>query len=151
MEAGLLKKPRMNGMVTSSLDVIRHMDREIVKESDVIPVALKDGVIQEARSSIAGGDRFRHLSDFVTRSLKEMGGEILDGNTAVNPYKQGSRTACDYCPYHSICGFDQKVSGFGYRRFKAMKPEEIWKEIEKDEEETEDGEHDMDRGTETGH
>ena len=151
VEAGILKKLRMNGLVNSSLDVIRHMDREIVKESDVIPVALKDGVIQEARSSIAGGDRFRHLSDFVTRSLKEMGGEILDGNTAVNPYKQGSRTACDYCPYHSICGFDQKVSGFGYRKFKAMKPEEIWKEIEKDEEETEDGEHDMDRGTETGH
>ena len=80
-----------------------------------------------------------------------MGGEILDGNTAVNPYKQGSRTACDYCPYHSICGFDQEVSGFGYRKFKAMKPEEVWKEIEKDEEETENGEHDMDRGTETGH
>ena len=63
-----------------------------------------------------------------------MGQEILDGNTAVNPYKQGQRTACDYCPYHSICGFDLKTSGFGYRKFKSMKAEAIWAEIEADEE-----------------
>ena len=104
VEAGILKKLRMNGLVNSSLDVIRHMDREIVKESDVIPVALKDGLIQEAKSSVAGGERFTHLSDFVYNSLKTMGEEILDGNTSVSPYKQGTRTACDYCPYQSICG-----------------------------------------------
>ena len=41
IEAGILRKLRMNGLVNSSLDVIRHMDREIEKESDVIPVALE--------------------------------------------------------------------------------------------------------------
>ena len=69
-----------------------------------------------------------------------MGGEILDGNVAVNPYKQGNRTACDYCPYHSVCGFDLKTDGYGFRRFRPMKAEEIWKEIdpeESDENETE--------------
>lgn len=135
IEAGILRKLRMNGLVNSSLDVIKHMDREIEKESDVIPVALKDGIIQETRSSVAGGKRFSYLSDFVNRSLKAMGEEILDGSAAVNPYKQGTRTACDYCPYHSICGFDLKTSGFGFRKFKAMKAEEIWKEIEPEEEE----------------
>lgn len=148
VEAGILKKLRMNGLVNSSLDVIRHMDREIEKESDVIPVALKDGMIQETKSSVAGGDRFEHLSAFVNNSLKTMGEEILDGNTAVNPYKQGQRTACDYCPYHSICGFDLKTSGYGFRRFKNKKAEEIWKEIEAGGEE--DGEDELDEGTGTG-
>ncbi|MBQ7795760.1 MAG: helicase-exonuclease AddAB subunit AddB [Lachnospiraceae bacterium] len=150
VEAGILKKLRMNGLVNSSLDVISHMDREIVKESDVIPVALKDGLIQESKSSVAGGDRFKHLSGFVNRSLKTMGEEILDGNTAVNPYKQGNRTACDYCPYHSICGFDLKTSGFGFRKFKSMKADAIWEEIEK-EGGAADGEHDVDNGTTKGH
>ena len=59
IEAGILKKLRMNGLVNSSLDVIRHLDREIEKESDVIPVALKDGIIQETRSSVAGESGFR--------------------------------------------------------------------------------------------
>lgn len=135
IEAGILKKLRMNGLVNSSLPVIRHMDREIEKESDVIPVAMKDGLIQEAKSSVAGGKRFSHLSNFVNGSLKAMGEEILDGNAAVNPYKQGNRTACDYCPYHSVCGFDLKTSGYGFRRFRPMKAEEIWKEIEGGEEE----------------
>ena len=54
IEAGILRKLRMNGLVNSSLDVIRHMDREIEKESDVIPVALKDGYVQELKSSVAG-------------------------------------------------------------------------------------------------
>lgn len=148
IEAGILKKLRMNGLVNSSLDVIRHMDREIEKESDVIPVALKDGLIQDSKSSVAGGDRFARLSAFVNNSLKTMGEEILDGNTAINPYKQGTRTACDYCPYHSICGFDLKTSGFGFRRFKSKKAEEIWKEIEEGGEA--DGEDELDEGTGAG-
>ena len=135
IEAEILKKLRMDGLVNSSLDVIKHMDREIEKESDVIPVALKDGLIQESRSSVAGGKRFAHLTDFVNESLKTMGEEIMEGKTAVNPYKQGNRTACDYCPYHSVCGFDLKTAGFGFRKFRPMKAEEIWKEIEPEEEE----------------
>lgn len=134
IEAGILKKLRMNGLVNSSLEVIRHMDREIQTESDVIPVALKDGLVQESKSSVAGGKRFEHLSGFVKGQLKSMGDEILNGKTAVNPYKQGSRTACDYCPFHSVCGFDLKTTGYGFRRFKSMRAEEIWKEIEPEEE-----------------
>ena len=115
-------------------------------------MALKDGIIQETRSSVAGGERFSALSAFVSRSLREMGDEILSGVVSVNPWKQGQRTACDYCPYHSICGFDLKTSGYGFRRFKSMKPEETWKEIEKELEEEEPEEETMDQegGTENG-
>ena len=154
IEAEVLKKLRMSGLVNSSLDVIKHLDHEIEKESDVIPVAIKDGLVQESKSSVAGGNRFNHLIGFVNRNLKAMGEEILDGNTAINPYKQGSRTACDYCPYHSICGFDLKTSGFGYRKFKPMKPDQIWNAIEQkmnEEGGAADGEHDMDEGTAAGH
>ncbi|MBE5971965.1 MAG: helicase-exonuclease AddAB subunit AddB [Lachnoclostridium sp.] len=153
VEADILKKLRMNGLVNSSLDVIRHMDREIEKESDVIPVALKDGYIADSKSSVAGGDRFEKLTGFVKKSLQAMGEEILDGNTEVNPYKQGQRTACDYCPYHSICGFDLKTQGFAFRKFKPMKADQIWAKIEDMEEEggAADGECDMDNRTEAGH
>lgn len=148
-EAGILRKLRMNGLVNSSLSAIRHMDREIEKESDVIPVALKDGMIQEAKSSVAGEKRFFRLSAFVNGRLKSMGEEILEGNAAVNPYKQGNRTACDYCPYHSVCGFDLKTAGYGFRRLKNKKAEEIWEEIEKGEEDLD--ENGLDSGTAESH
>lgn len=135
IEAGILKKLRMNGLANSSLEVIRHLDREIEAESDVIPVAIKNGLIQEAKSSVAGAAQFAGLSGFVREKLKDMGEEILDGNTAVSPYKQGQRTACDYCPYHSICGFDLKTGGYRFRKLASMKPEEVWERIEEMQEE----------------
>ena len=135
IESAILKKLRMNGLVNSSMEVIHHLDRELEKESDVIPVILKDGLLQEYKSSVAGQKRFAALSGYVNRSLKTMGEEILDGRIAVDPYKEGAKTACDYCPYHSVCGFDLKTRGFGFRRFKKMKPEEIWEKLESEEDE----------------
>ncbi|MFT4006435.1 MAG: helicase-exonuclease AddAB subunit AddB [Lacrimispora sp.] len=133
----VLKQLRMNGLVNSDLNAISHLDHEIETESDVIPVAMKNGIIQEAKSSVAGGNRFSSLRQFVREKLKSEGKEILDGVIDVNPYKQGNRSACDYCPYHSVCGFDLKTSGYGFRKFKALKSEEIWPVIEGEEKEGE--------------
>ena len=129
IDAEILKKLRMNGLVNSELEVVRHLDRTIEKESDVIPVVLKDGEVQARRSSVANRERFARLSQFVHRKLKEAGQEILDGEIGVAPYKNGQRTACDYCPYHAVCGFDRKTSGYEFNRWKNRKTEEIWEEI----------------------
>ena len=130
IEAKILRQLRMDGLVNSELSIISHLDREIQKESDVIPVALKDGYVQEARSSVASTARFKELRRFVNEKLKQSGQQILRGQTDLKPIKDGSRTACDYCPYHAVCGFDTKTAGYGYRRLRSMKPEEIWAEIE---------------------
>lgn len=136
-EAEILKTLRMNGLVNSQEEAISHLDRRIETESDVIPVAYKAGIIQEAKSSIASEKRFSALTGFVNRKIRDMGREILDGRITVDPYKRGEKTACDYCPYHGICGFDLKTKGYGFRRFKSMKPEAVWEEIEKNDEEDE--------------
>lgn len=130
IDGKILRQLRMNGLVNSDLNAISHLDKEIETESDVIPVAMKNGIIQEAKSSVAGGNRFASLKKFVREKLKAEGREILDGVIDVTPYKQGNRSACDYCPYHAVCGFDLKTSGYGFRKFKALKSEEIWPEIE---------------------
>lgn len=147
----MLKALRMNGLVNSSLDAISHLDREIKSESDVIPVSLKEGILQEAKSSVAGEKRFQALRTYVREKLASEGREILNGAAEANPYKQGGRTACDYCPYHAVCGFDLKTEGFGYRRFKALKSDEIWPVIEGEEKEGEEDGNRMDQGTEGSH
>ena len=59
----------------------------------MIPVgAMKDGLIVEAKSSVASRKRFKALTEYVHQKLKTAGQEILSGNIAVNPYKQGNRT-----------------------------------------------------------
>ncbi len=158
IEMQILKELRMNGLVNSDLEVISRLDRQIktacdlevisrldrqIKTaSDVIPVALKDGMVQERYSSVASGKRFEVLRRFVRGQLKKDGCEILEGRIAVEPEKRGSQTACDYCPFHGVCGFDQRVAGYRFRRFPSVKPEEIW---EKMLEETGGEEDEMDR------
>ena len=136
IEKQILKQLRMNGLVNSDPDVIHHLDREMVKDSDVIPVVFgKDGGVQESRSSVAKAVQFETLRAFVGRKLKASGKQILNGDTALRPYKQGSRTACDYCPYHAVCGFDTKTAGYGFRQLCSMSPNAVWEAIEREEEE----------------
>lgn len=129
IDGRILEQLKMNGLVNSDFDVITHLDREIEQKSDVIPVALKNGLIQETYSSVASERRFAVLREFVRNQLKRRGREILDGSAAVKPYKQGQGTACDYCPYHAVCGFDTKTPGYGFGRFPSMKPEDVWEKI----------------------
>lgn len=139
IEKQILRQLRMDGLVNSELDIICHLDRDIQKESDVIPVAIKDGYVQESRSSVASTRRFEDLRRFVNHKLREAGQDILKGNIDLKPYKQTARTACDYCPYHAVCGFDTKTAGYGYRRLAGLKPEDIWAQISPVEEEENDG------------
>ncbi len=137
--ADILKALRMNGLVNGDREVLSHLDRRLGEEktvdSDVVPVAKKNDEIAERRSQTAGEERFRVLGDHVNRKMRHMGREILDGNIAVSPYKNGKKTACDYCPYHGMCGFDLKTDGYQFRRFDKISPEEIWDKMEKAEEE----------------
>ena len=139
IEKQILRQLRMDGLVNSELDIISHLDKDIQKESDVIPVAIKDGYVQESRSSVASTRRFEDLRRFVNHKLREAGQDILKGNIDLKPYKQTARTACDYCPYHAVCGFDTKTAGYGYRRLAGLKPEDIWAQISPVEEEENDG------------
>lgn len=122
----ILKQLRMNGLVNSDLEVIEHLDHQIEQKSDVIPVAMKNGMIQEHYSSVASTRRFEILRQYVRSQIKRSGLEILKGRASAEPCTEGSGSACEYCPYHSVCGFDTRIEGCRFRRFPALKPEEVW-------------------------
>ena len=128
----ILRELRMNGLVNSDFEVIEHLDHQIEKKSDVIPVAVKDGLVQERYSSVASGRRFEILRGFVREQLKSSGQEILTGRACAEPYKGDSGAACDYCPYHGVCGFDTRIEGYRFRRFPALKPEQVWELLEEE-------------------
>lgn len=129
IDAKVLRELRMNGLINSELEAIRHLDRSIQTESDIIPVVLKNDEVNQTKSSVANRDMFDRLRGFVHEKLRRQGMEILDGEIGVEPYKNGTRTACDYCPYHSVCGFDKKTSGYEYRKLQNKKTGAIWEEL----------------------
>lgn len=124
-----LRALRMDGLVNTDLEVIQHMDRAIQKESDVIPVSVQHGTVDESKRSVASTERFQALETYVRGEVSRCAKAIRAGEIKIQPMRMDAeRTACTYCPYHAVCGFDQKLDGFHYRRAKTYEDGE-WSEI----------------------
>lgn len=133
----ILSKLQMNGMVTrDSMDEDTRQAAEKKKSGKV---------------AVVSDRQFSALQNYIHETVKSLGQEIMEGRIAVDPYVKGQISACSWCSYKSICGFDQKRRGYGYRNLASMSKEEVWKRImeEEEEEEAEDGEQ-MDSAAGTG-
>lgn len=130
MQEALLKALRMNGLVNEDMSVIRMMDAGFDKESDVIPVSLnKDGTLAK-KSGTASTEKFGALFNFTARTVRRLGRDILDGHIGVRPYKRASKgSACTYCAYKSVCGFDETVEGYSFRYLAELSAQAVWNEI----------------------
>lgn len=137
----LLKELRMKGLVNKEEHVISLLDRAFGSgaslspsiKSWVIPVeTLKDGNLGK-RSSVAGDKEFQQMGNFVREKIAKEGKEILDGNIAISPYRQGDKNACMYCAYQAVCNFDTKLPGNQFRALKKLGSDQIWKEMGKEE------------------
>lgn len=116
----VLEKLKLNGLVNDEEEVYRAMDMDFAGSSEVIPVALKSDGSLKATSKTASVSDFGTMSEYVNRTITEAGRRILDGDVSVSPYELSNRTGCDYCPYHTVCGFDTRIPGYSYRRLEKL-------------------------------
>lgn len=154
VEESILKALKMNGLVNSDHEMVKHQDKSFETEgegvrpsvkSEVIPVeSNKDGELTK-RSQGASTEDIRLLLSHVRNLVGSIGEGILSGSTKAEPYKMGNHTACEYCPYKDVCGFDTKLASFEYKKLKILEKEEILERMRKGGKE--DG---VDQGTEKG-
>ena len=136
----LLKKLRPDGVLNGDMTVLRLLDREIGADSLVIPAGLKkDGSIKAA-SSIVSTEQFEQVSKFASYKMKRMAKEIADGVIAAEPFADRQHTACDYCIYSDVCGFDRKIPGMRQKRMMDFSKKEIWEKIAQEAQEQEEQE-----------
>ncbi len=126
----ILSALRMNGVVNSDAHVIELLDQSFTGQSDVIPVALnKDGTLSK-KSSAVPTETFQQLFKFTSGKVREIGKNILDGHIEMNPYKMNQQgDGCQYCPYRPVCGFDETLEGFEYRKLRRLPKDSAWMEI----------------------
>ncbi len=154
VEESILKALKMNGLVNSDHDMVKHQDKSFETEgegvrpsvkSEVIPVeSNKDGELTK-RSQGASTEDIRLLLSHVRNLVGSIGEGILSGSTKAEPYKMGNHKACEYCPYKDVCGFDTKLASFEYKKLKILEKDEILERMRKGGKE--DG---VDQGTEKG-
>jgi len=134
----ILKKLKLSGLVNDNLDVIRLLDREFNGRSKVLPISItKDN---KKSDSLISEKQFKIISEYVNDKITQFGKEILAGNISINPYKLKDKSACMYCRYKAICGFDTHIEGNKYRKFKKHDNIEIWDKMEKETEENDETE-----------
>ncbi len=129
MRDKLLKKLRPDGVVNSDAEVLRMLDGKLGGDSLVIPAGLKKDGSLKALSSAASTEQFARLSGFVSGKLADMAGEILAGEIAASPFEDKTHSACDYCPYADVCGFDRRIPGRYKKRTAALTKDQAWERI----------------------
>lgn len=129
----IFEKLKLDGYVNADPKVYRAMDSGMQSASKILPVAEnKDGTLRKNSRAVTE-EQFGVISDFVNRKIAELGSRMLQGEIDVNPYMLSDRTPCGYCPYQSVCGFDERIDGFSYRRLeKTDQAAEILKKMEQD-------------------
>lgn len=128
----LLKKLKPDGIVNSDKEILQTLDRQIGADSLVVPAAFKKDGTLKAGSSAISTEQFHAVSRFVRRKLKETGQRIMDGEISVSPVKNKTKSACDYCEYADVCGFDRKLPGMCEQRLQELSKEEAWERIERE-------------------
>jgi ATP-dependent helicase/nuclease subunit B len=126
IEHAILASLRPDGLVNREEEIIRAFDEHLEKKSEVIPVELKkDGALYESRSHVASTREFEIIETYVRNCIKSQGQDIYNGKISVNPYRDGNECSCNYCPYDSVCGMDEKIPGYGYRSLEKIPKEEV--------------------------
>lgn len=130
----VFEKLKLDGIVNDDPEIYGAMDETFTDKSDVIPVSrTKSGELSKT-SKVYSTQQFAAISDYVNQTIQKLGARMMAGEIAVNPYELKSQNACTFCSYRSICGFDERLRGCGYRKLKQMKSDEdIFAAMEKGE------------------
>lgn len=120
----ILQELKTTGIVNGDDRAVRLLDKEFTGKSDILPIERKKDGSFSAYSSVINEEEMRTVSDYVNLKIKELGAGILQGNISVNPCEQNGNSACTYCAYRSICGFDNEIGGFQMRKLENLSPDE---------------------------
>ena len=64
------------------------------------------------------------------------GKKIFAGDISIHPYSLDGKSGCDYCPYHTVCGFDTRMPGYSYHKLEKFdSADEILKRMENEKQE----------------
>lgn len=133
----VFEKLRLDGIVNADPMVYEAMDESFTDKSDVIPVSrTKSGELSKT-SKVYSTEQFAAISAYVDHTIEQLGRRMLAGEISVNPYDLKGKTACTWCGYRSICGFDERLEGCSYRRLEQLRSDEdIFAAMEQENQET---------------
>jgi len=120
---------KMNGLILGDVEVVKMMDNNLTTgNSNIIPVYIdKEGNVSKSKPSILEKEDFLALQNKVEKVIKQISEEIMSGEIGQKPvyFHKNKRTACEFCSYKAICGFDSKMCNNSYNFIPNLSKNEI--------------------------
>ena len=127
-----LKALKPRGLVNISEENLSHLEKLGTEESLCLPIQVKNGAVEEKGAAVSK-EKLDALLSYAKEKMREEYRRMKAGEKDISPMEEGNeQTACSYCPYHSICGFDENIPNFRYRRLEEKTDEEFWTDILKE-------------------
>ena len=94
-----------------------------------MPIRLKKSGEPYKNSPVMSTQDFHYMGAYARKKAAELGERSYKGEIQPRPYRNKKGTACDYCPFADVCGFDPKLPGYEYQSFQGMSVEEVLEKI----------------------
>ncbi|MFJ9498816.1 helicase-exonuclease AddAB subunit AddB [Brevibacillus centrosporus] len=125
------KRLRMKGLMLADPELARMMDAHVEQgPSELLPFEIKKDGTLSSRSSVATAEQFQSLTTYVRDTVKEISTRMTNGAIHIDPYSNGTMTACDYCAYKPVCQFDGETGGNSHRQLTKWNNKQVWSMLE---------------------
>ena len=125
---------KMKGLILADVKVIKMQDTNLKQGevSKIIPAAItKTDTINNQKTNGIESEEFKILQNYITKTIKEIGKEILKGKIDIHPIISSGKKPCEYCSYKSICGFDTRLKGNKYRYIEKKTKDQVILDMKK--------------------
>ncbi len=121
IEQKVLNSLNLNGYMVGDEEMVLKMDEEINGYSGIVSArSTKNGIFT---TRLLSPKQYDGLAQAVLSHAARYADEILDGNCSILPLAEGQTSACTYCSYRAVCGFEPKNNSC--RRLKNLTRQEI--------------------------
>jgi ATP-dependent helicase/nuclease subunit B len=74
-------------------------------------------------------EEFDAVLTYAEKRRTDLQGAMYRGKAEALPYEMGTQNGCAYCPYRDICGFDEQIEGYEYRKLEKLPKEIVMEKI----------------------
>ena len=123
VESKLREVFQLRGVALSDVEVLSAMD-ESETPFVIPPMYLKSGQLKKTAKALDLPQMqalLRHARDVAA----ELAQKLFDGDTAISPIRESSRTSCDLCDYRAVCRFECESPDAPFRDLPGMNMEEL--------------------------
>ncbi|MBP3470370.1 MAG: exodeoxyribonuclease V subunit gamma [Lachnospiraceae bacterium] len=104
---------RVSGYLLEDEEVVQGLDTAFTDASDVVYLERKKDGSYTAASQVLSEESFETINSYVNRMIGKIGDRILQGERKAEPCGE---TACQYCNFKEVCGFDPRLLGYQEKR-----------------------------------